>query len=445
MRGSFWSEECETLAPAQLERLESERLTEQMDYVYATSPWYRGLFDQADVKPADIRARDDLRRLPFTEKAQLADSQADGALLGVHQCAPLDRIVRIQATGGTSRLPMRIGLTRRDVEDYCEMGARALWASGCRPGDVVFECMNYHLYAGGVSDHMTFETVGAATIPYGVGQSARLLEMMRQIEGDVCLWSTPSYAVRLLDVAADEGVEPRDVGLRKGFFSGEAGMQVPELRQRIEDAWGMVAMDLYGTGELGMHCGECEHRAGVHFGATGFVLVELVDPETAEPLEFADGVIAEFVYTSIRREACPLLRMRSHDLMQVFTDPCACGRTSFRFRVLGRSDDMFIVKGVNVFPLAVQAVLAKLRPRLTGECYVVLDGPPPIDYPPRVVAEVARDVPAERHAHLVSEAAAALARESNFTAEVVLVPEGSVATEGKTRRLYRAYEGQVPT
>lgn len=438
----FWNREAETLTPAALEQLECERLREQMVYVCASSSWYRRLFDDAGVRPEEIGAREDLVRLPCTEKAQLADSQLGGALLGIHQCAQLERIVRIQATGGTTNLPMRIGLTRRDVEDYCEMGARALWATGCRPGDVLFECMNYNLYAGGVSDHMAFETLGAATIPYGVGQSARLLELMQHIREPVCLWSTPSYAVRLLQVAREEGVDPHSVGLGKGFFSGEAGMQVPELRKRLEEAWGMVAMDLYGTAELGMHSGECEQRAGVHFGGTGFVLVELVDPETTEPLAFTDGAVGEFVYTSLRREACPLVRMRSHDLMQVFTDPCACGRTSFRFRVLGRSDDMFIVKGVNVFPLAVQAVLAKLRPTLTGDCYVVLDRAPPIDYAPRVVAEVARDVPADRHEIVAAEAAAMIAQENNFTAEVVLVPEGSIASEAKTRRLYRAYEGE---
>jgi phenylacetate-CoA ligase len=440
----IWNEEIETLTPAQLSRLESERLREQMIYVYWASPWYRALFDEAGVRPHEIRSRADLPRLPLTEKAQLADLQAGGALLGAHQCAPLERIVRIQATGGTTAQPLRIGLTRRDVEDYCEMGARALWANGCRPGDVVFECMNYSLYAGGVSDHMTFETVGAATIPYGVGQSARLLEMMRRIDADVCLWSTPSYAIRLLDVAAEAGVPTHEVRLRKGFFSGEAGMQIVELRDRIEREWGLLAADLYGTAELGMHSGECQRRAGLHFGGTGFVLVELVDPQSAEPLALAEGVVGEFVYTSIRRESCPLVRMRSHDLMQVFTEPCGCGRTSFRFTTLGRSDEMFIVKGVNVFPLGVRAVLATLRPRLTGECYVVLDRPPPIDEPPRVVAEVARDVPVGSHDALAAEAAAALARESNLTADVALVPEGSIASERKTRRLYRAYLGELP-
>ena len=144
-------------------------------------------------------------------------------------------------------------------------------------------------------------------------------------------------------------------------------MQVPGYRERIEDTWGMVARDQYGTGELGLHSGECEHQNGVHFGGTGFAMAELIDPDTGEvPPVRRTGRQGEVVYTSIRREACPLMRMRSHDLMQVFTEPCACGRTSFRFRILGRSDDMFIVKGVNVFPLSIQAVLMKLAPRVTA-------------------------------------------------------------------------------
>ena len=140
---------------------------------------------------------EDLARIPLMEKAEIADSQADGTLLGVNQCAPLDTIVRIQATGGTTGQPMRIGLTRRDIADYGEMGARALWAMGCRPGDIVFECMNYNLYAGGLSDHLTFETLGAATIPFGVGHSERLLTMMAGLTDPVGIWATPSYAVRL--------------------------------------------------------------------------------------------------------------------------------------------------------------------------------------------------------------------------------------------------------
>ena len=443
MSRRYWNEEIETLGPAALRRLEGERLAEQIAYEHATSPYYQAKLDAVGVRPGDIRSVEDLQRIPFMEKREIADSQADGTLLGINQCAPLDRIIRIQATGGTTGQPMRIGLTRRDTADYGEMGARALWAMGCRPGDVVFECMNFNLYSGGVSDQTTFETLGAATVPFGVGNSERLLTMMASLNGELGIWATPSYAVRLGEVAKGLGIEPRSLRLTKGYFSGEAGMQVPGYREKIQDIWGMVARDQYGTGELGLHSGECEQQNGVHFGGTGFAVAELIDPDTGAVLPFIDGAQGEVVYTSIRREAGPLLRMRSHDLMQVFTEPCSCGRTSFRFRILGRSDDMFIVKGVNVFPLSVQAVILKLAPRLTGEFRVVLDRPPPIDYAVPVTVEVAREVPEAAHAALRREVVAALQKEVNFTAEVTLVPPGSIATEKKTRRVVRSYRGET--
>jgi phenylacetate-CoA ligase len=443
MPDRFWNETIETLTPGETRRLENERLVEQIAYDAATSPFYRAKLDAAGVTPGQIRHVEDLARIPFMEKADIADSQADGTLLGVNQCAPLASIVRIQATGGTTGRPMRIGLTRRDIADYGEMGARALWAMGCRPGDIVFECMNFNLYSGGLSDHLTFETLGAATIPFGVGHSERLLTMMAGLRDPVGIWATPSYAVRLAEVADQLGIEPRSVGLRRGYFSGEAGLQVPGYRERIEDTWGMVARDQYGTGELGLHSGECDRRNGVHFGGIGFAIAELIDPDSGEVLPFTDGQQGEIVYTSIRREASPLLRMRSHDLMQVFTEPCPCGRTSFRFRVLGRSDDMFIVKGVNVFPLSVQAVLMRLSPRVTGEFRVVIDRPPPIDYPVPITVEVAGDVPAASLEALAREVETRLQAELNFTAAVTLVGPGTIATEVKTRRVVRSYRGEV--
>jgi phenylacetate-CoA ligase len=441
-RRAFWNEEIETLASGERRRLESERLSLQMAYNHRTSPFLAAKLDAAGVKPEQIRTIEDLGLIPTMEKREIAVSQADGALLGVNQCAPLEDIVRIQATGGTTGQPMRIGWTRQDVADYGEMGARALWTMGCRPGDIVFTCMNFSLYAGGLSDHLTFETLGATAIPYGVGQSERLLRMMASLADPVCLWATPSYAVRLAEVAREIGLAPRDVGIAKGFFSGEAGLQVPGYREKIEEAWGMVARDMYGTGELALHSGECAERRGVHYGGTGFAVVELIDPETGAVLPFEDGQQGEAVYTSIRRQACPLQRLRSHDLMQVFTEPCACGRTSFRFVMLGRSDDMFIVKGVNVFPLGIQATLMALHPRITGEFQVWLDKPPPIDYRVPVRVEVARDLPEAAHAALAREIAERLQREQNFSSAVTLVPQGSIATERKSRRLVRAYRGE---
>ena len=438
----YWNEALETMPPDELRRLEDDRLSEQIAYNHASSPYYRAKLDDAGVTPADVRSVEDLVRLPFMEKGEIAASQADGTLLGVNQCAPLDRIVRIQATGGTTGQPIRIGLTRRDIDDYGEMGAGALWAMGCRPGEVVFECMNYNLYSGGLSDHLTFETLGAATIPFGVGHSQRLLTTMAGLRDPVSIWATPSYAIRLAEVARDMGLEPRSLGLRKGYFSGEAGLQVPGYRERIEEIWGMVARDQYGTGELGLHSGECDQLNGVHFGGTGFAVAELIDPDTGDVLPFTEGQQGEVVYTSIRREACPLMRMRSHDLMQVFTEPCACGRTSFRFRILGRSDDMFIVKGVNVFPLAIQASLMSLAPAVTGEFRVDLDRPPPIDYPVPVSVEVASDLAPDRHEALAREVGDRLRRDLNFTPNVTLVRPGAISGEGKTRRVVRSYRGE---
>jgi phenylacetate-CoA ligase len=439
----YWNEEVETLSPRDVRRLETERLAQQIAYNHATSPFYRATLDAAGVKPAEIHDVEDLARIPLMEKSEVAESQAGGTLLGVNQCAPLDRIVRIQATGGTTGQPIRIGLTRRDIDDYGEMGSRALWTMGCRPGEVVFECMNYNLYSGGLSDHMTFETLGAATIPFGVGHSERLLTMIAGLSDPVGIWATPSYAIRLAEVARDLGIEPTSVGLRKGYFSGEAGLQVPGYREKVEATWGMVARDQYGTGELGLHSGECEQLNGVHFGGRGFAVAELIDPDTGDVLPFTDGQQGEVVYTSIRREASPLMRMRSHDLMQVFTEPCACGRTSFRFRILGRSDDMFIVKGVNVFPLAIQRSLMSLAPLVTGEFRVDLDRPPPIDYPVPISVEATTDLSPDRRDTLTGEVVDQLKRDLNFAANVTLVRPGTIGGEGKTRRVIRSYRGEV--
>jgi phenylacetate-CoA ligase len=440
---TFWNEELETLSPAERRRFEEPRMVEQIAYDATTSDFYRSKLDAGGVRPEDIRHAEDLARIPFMEKSEVAASQADGTLLGVNRCAPLDRIVRIQATGGTTGQPIRLGLTRRDIEDYGQVGAAALWAMGCRPGDVVFECMNYNLYSGGLSDHMTFEALGAATIPFGVGHTERLITMMAGLKDPVGIWATPSYAVRLAEVARELGREPRDIGLRRGYFSGEAGLQVPGFRERIESTWGMVARDQYGTGELGLHSGECDALDGVHWGGTGIAIAELIDPDTGETLAFEDGAQGEVVYTSIHREASPLLRMRSHDLMRVFTEPCRCGRTTFRFRILGRSDDMFIVKGVNVFPLAIQASLLRLAPRVTGEFRVDLDRPPPIDYAVPLTVEVAREVPADAREALGREIVERLQTDVNFTADVRLVAPGTIAGEGKTRRVIRSYRGEV--
>jgi phenylacetate-CoA ligase len=440
MDGAFWNKDLETMPAEELRRYEAPLLARQIEYLYANSDYYRAQLDHVGVKPGDITCQEALEQVPFTEKKDLAQTQSEGALIGPHQCAPMSDMVRLVGTGGTSGRPMRIGWTREDVHAYNEMGARALWVLGCRPGDLVLNCFNYSIYAGGVMDQMAFEHLGATVLAYGVGKSRALLDMFADLPGEKCIYSTPSYAVRLADVAAEAGIDPRSLNIRKGFFSGEAGLQVPGYRQKIERTWGMSTHDLYGIAELGCQSGECEHHDGMHFCSQGYVIAELIDPDTGAVKKMQDGATGELVYTAIKRQASPLLRLRSHDFVEVKTSPCACGRTGFRFHTKGRSDDMFVVKGVNIFPTAVQDVLHDLEPRLTGEFQIALDAPPPFDYTPRLIVEVGRDVPRSQYEALIHETEALIRRKAAFAARVELVAQGTIASEHKTKRVLRNYD-----
>lgn len=445
----YWDEYIETMPLAELKRLEAPLIAEQISYVYATSPYYRHRFEEAGLRPDDVTCVEALEAVPFTEKSEITSAQREGALFGPHQCAPFEKIVRIVGTGGTSGQPTRIGWTSSDAELYNQMGARALWTDGCRPGDFVVNCFNYSLYAGGIMDHMAFETLGVGILPYGVGRSERLLDLLSGlppggIPGSYTLYATPSYAVRLHEIAQARGLDLKSLNVRKGIFSGEPGLQIPGYRAKIEEAWGMVASDLYGAAEVGVQSGECEHRCGLHYGAGGLVVAELIDPETGAVKRMESEATGELVFTTLKRRACPLIRLRTHDTVRVFTDPCACGRTSFRLQVLGRSDDMFIVKGMNVFPLSVQESLLLLRPEVTGEFFIVLDSAPPTDVAPRVCVEVADGVAVARFEPLKQELVSLVQRRSNFTPAIQFVRAGSIASEHKTRRLYRAYAGNSP-
>jgi phenylacetate-CoA ligase len=445
MSRECWSVEAETLAPAAMRAIQEERLARQLEYTWRASAFYREKWQAAGVDPRRVRRLEELARLPFTEKRELQDSQEAHPPFGANQCAPLDQAVRMQATGGTTGRPLRMIMTRHDVGVYNELGARGAWAAGMRPGDLLFECMNYSLYAGGVSDHHSFEHLGACVAPVGIGQSRRLIEILRDVRMETCLWSTPSYALHLANVARDGGVDPVSLGLRKGFFSGDAGLAIPGYRREIEAALGLVASDIYGLGELGGFGAECRHRGGLHFLGADVVVAELIDPTTGDVLPVTEGRTGELVYTTIDRECHPLIRFRSHDHVRVFAEPCPCGRSGFRFEVLGRSDDMFIVKGINVFPLGVQDVVLGFRPALTGEFQILLPGAPPITYDPALRVEASVGVaPAEFDA-LRDRLSRRIRDVLVFTPEVTVLPFGSLPqTERKAKRLYRLYLGETP-
>lgn len=439
----YWNAALETMQPADLRAFEDERLRQQLAYTWTHSPFYRHKWAAAGVAPQQVHGVDDLALLPFTEKHEFQATQEATPPLGGNQCAPLDRLIRMQATGGTTGRPLRMGLTRHDVSVYNELGARSAWAAGLRPGDVLFECMNYSLYAGGVSDHMTFETVGACVAPVGIGQSQRLLEILRDIRQDTCLYSTPSYALHLARVAQSEGLDPATLGLRKGLFSGEAGLAIPSYRQEIEQTWQMVARDIYGLGELGGFAAECRQSTGLlHYLGQGALIAEFADAETGAVMAPAEGAVGELVYTTIDREAHPMIRFRAHDLVRLSLEPCACGRAGLRFQVLGRSDDMFIVKGINVYPLGVQDVIASLRPQVTGEFQIVLPEPPPITYNPLLRVEYGEGIAPDDLEALRGRLARRIREIFMFTPEVELLPPGSLPrTERKAKRLFRLYQG----
>jgi phenylacetate-CoA ligase len=441
----YWNESIEALAPEHLRRLEDEKLQRQLAYLRETSPFYHAKWDAVGVDASEVKTSEELARLPFTEKFEFQETQATCPPLGANQCAPLDRLIRMQATGGTSGRPLRMGMTRQDVETYNEVGARAAWLAGLRPGDVLFECMNYSLYAGGVNDHMTFEHLGACVAPVGIGHSRRLIEILRDVRVPVAIYSTPSYALHLAEVARQDGIEPGDLGIRKGFFSGDAGLGIPEYRQEVEQTWGLVARDIYGLGELGAVAAECEHGAGLHWVGQGLFIVELVDPDSDAPLQFADGAVGELAFTTLEREAHPMIRFRSHDHVQIMTTPCACGRAGFRFHILGRSDDMFIVKGINVYPLGVQDVLLGMRPALTGEFQIVLRKPPPITENPLIRVEYGQGVTVDELDGLRERVAGRVRDVLVFTPDVELLSAGSLPrSERKAKRLFRTYRGEQP-
>lgn len=437
----YWNKDMETMQPAKLQRLENEYLRTQLDYIWAHSPFYQARFAEAGVKPEAVRDLADLPLLPFTEKDDCRCAQQEHPPFGNYLATTQDQVLRVHKTSGTTGRALYVALTRRDRELMNECAARSYWASGLRPSDTVVHCLNYRLWIGGFSDHEGLETTGAAVVPFGVGQTALLIQTIRDLQINA-ISSTPSYMLPLFEAVQAEGLNPRDLGLRKGLFGAEPGMSEPSVRSRMEEIWGMRAMDAnFGMADiLSIMGSECEYRQGLHFHAQGAVAVELIEPETGTPLALTEGAEGELVYTHLLKEAQPLVRYRARDVVRILgTGPCACGRTSFRFRILGRSDDMLHVRGINVFPTAVGNTLACLSDRLSGEFQIVVDHAPPHQYL-RVRVELAQDLPPDQTGDLPEQIVNALRAQLNFRAEPELVPYGTLPrTEQKARRVIKTY------
>jgi len=365
----FWEREVELLPREELEALQVKRLRETVARALS-SPHYGKVLGGKGISPEDIRSLEDLRRIPFTTKEDLRRGFPYGFL-----AVPKDEVVRLHASSGTTGTPTVVYHTRRDLEVWADLVARCLYMVGMRKDDVFQNMMSYGLFTGGLGLHYGAERIGALVIPSGAGNSRRQITLMRQF-GTTAIHIIPSYALKLLETFQEMGLDPKEMKLRMAFVGAEPHTE--EVRRRIEEAYGIDAFNSYGLSEMNGPgvAFECPYKEGMHVWEDSYIL-EVIDPETLEPVP--DGEEGELVLTTLRREAMPLLRYRTGDLAFVYPDPCPCGRTHRRIsRIKGRTDDMFIIKGVNVFPMQVEQVLMAF-PEVGNNYVIVLEKAGPMD------------------------------------------------------------------
>ncbi len=346
----YWEEEMETLPRVGLESIQLRRLQHLVHRVYRTVAPYRRKMEEAGVRPEDIRSLEDLSKLPFTVKDDLRDNYPFGLFT-----VPLEQVVRVHASSGTTGKPTVVGYTAKDIETWSNIMARALICAGATKDDMIHNAYGYGLFTGGLGAHYGIEKLGATAIPVSGGNSKRQITIMKDFRSTVLL-STPSYALNLADAMDAMKVDPKSLSLRVGIFGAEPWSE--SMREEVERKLNLKATDIYGLSEV-MGPGVAQEclltERGMHIMEDHF-LPEIIDPETGEVLP--PGEKGELVFTTLTKEAFPIIRYRTKDISRLYYEPCACGRTLVRMeKVTGRTDDMLIIRGVNVFPSQVEHVL----------------------------------------------------------------------------------------
>jgi phenylacetate-CoA ligase len=349
--------------------LDDASYREQLAYLFERSAFYRKKLRAAGISSAEAGGLGELAQLPLTDKRELKETVSPENPFGTHLCAARDEIVRIYSTSGTTGTPSYIPLTASDLENWITGSARSYAASGVTAGQRLVSTYNAGPFVAGVALD-AFDRIGLSHIPVGTGNSERLLDAIELLEPDAVVL-TPSYAAHIVERADERGLDLRSSRVARVLVAGEPGGGEPAFRTRLEDGWGASVTEAMGIGDIGPSLwGECEEQDGMHLGARGFVHAELVDPESGRALALEDGATGELVLTHLRHRAAPVLRFRTRDHVEVRTSPCPCGRTAPRVRCLGRTDDMLIVRGVNVFPSAVRDVVSAFAPRVSGHILV---------------------------------------------------------------------------
>jgi len=343
---------AETITAEERQKLQLELLKKVVERVYNTVPFYKNSFDKHKVKPEDIKSLDDLRKLPFTVKEDLRQNYPLGMV-----AVPKDELARIHGSSGTTGKPTLVAYTHKDLETWANLCARFLVAGGVRREHFVQISFGYGLFTGGFGLHYGVEKVGATIIPAASGNTARQILLIQDLKPDVLI-CTPSYALNIAEHAKQTGIDPKNLSLKYGHFGGE--MWTEDMRKEIEEQLGIMAFNNYGLSEVigpGVS-GECYLQKGMHIQEDHFI-VECLNPSTLEPVK--EGEYGELVFTSLTKEAFPIIRYRTRDLAYLDTSPCPCGRTTKRMsRVKGRSDDMLIIRGVNVFPSQIEEAILQV-------------------------------------------------------------------------------------
>ncbi|MCL5966062.1 MAG: phenylacetate--CoA ligase [Deltaproteobacteria bacterium] len=425
----YWEPDKECMDREELEQLQIERLQSTLNRVYAHVPFYRKKFDGLGISPEDVESLSDLARLPFTTKEDVRGNYPYGLF-----AVPLREVVRIHASSGATETSAVVGYTKNDIKTWSNLVARVLTSGGVTKDDVVQICFGYGLYTGGFGLHYGAERIGASVIPASSGNTARQIKIMRDFK-TTALLSTPSYAMLVANTIRDMGIPVPALSLKYGLFGAEPWSE--RMRTEIQDALGIVATDNYGLSEVlgpGVS-GECLERKGLHISEDHF-LVEVIDPETLAPVP--PGGQGELVITTLTKEAFPMIRYRTRDLTRLLPGDCPCGRTGRRMsRVAGRTDDMLIIKGVNVFPSQIESLLFGIE-GAEPHYQIVIDRKGAMDEVSVLVEadETTFSGRERRQSGMVETIRKRLAHELGIGVDVKLVEKRTLArSEGKVQRV----------
>ena len=371
MNGDYWDKKIETASRRELEKIQLKLLKAQVKYCYENSNFYKNKFEDVGISPEDIKTLDDIQKIPFTYKNDLRDNYPFGMVT-----VPMEEIVELHASSGTTGNPVVGAYTKSDMDVWAELMARSLYTTGVRKEDIMHNAYGYGLFTGGLGFHYGAQKIGTTILPISGGMTERQIKLMQDL-GSTILCCTPSYAIYLAETMIRKGINPKkDLKLKIGHFGAEPWSE--KIRERIEKELSIEAYDIYGLTEL---CGpgvsvECSEHNGLHIWEDHF-LIETINPKTGEVI--APGEEGELVFTTLTKKGLPMLRFRTRDISVIQNEPCKCGRTHSRMmRIRGRSDDMMIIRGVNVFPSQIEYAILGL-PELAAQYEIILDRPDALD------------------------------------------------------------------